>query len=292
MNLFSGVITALVTPFKGGRIDIKSFQRLMRFQLDHGIQGFVIAGTTGESPNLTGEERRELFDCAKSFVGGQVPVLVGTGSNSTAQTVLWTKEAEDWGADGALIVTPYYNKPPQRGLIEHYKAVANATSLPILLYNVPGRTGVEMSVETIEQLSQVKNIVGVKEATGNLSFLRELVARVHQDFSLISGDDGTCVEFMRLGGVGVISVLSHLIPKALVALCSRARKGEDVNHEFLNYAHLIELLFVEANPIPVKAALQMMGIIESDELRLPLVRMATPLRSQLHFALQNMGALS
>ncbi len=199
---FKGVITALVTPFKDGAVDMKSFKNLIKNQLDQGVHGFVINGTTGESPTLTKQEVKDLFMTAKAEVGGQIPLILGTGSNSTVATAEFTKEGSTWGPDGILVVVPYYNKPPQRGLIQHFKTVAAATDKPVILYNVPGRTITSMDAETVGELAKVKNITAIKEATGNMDVLAKIKTQVSSEFTLLSGDDGTVVDFMSGGGHG------------------------------------------------------------------------------------------
>lgn len=274
---FSGVITALVTPFKKGRLDLKSLRKLVRHQLDHGIQGFVVNGTTGESPNLSPEEIQKIFECVKKESNHTVPLILGVGSNSTAQTIRNLSLAKKLKADGVLVVVPYYNKPPQRGLIEHFRAVAKATRLPVILYNVPGRTVVSMDAKTVATLAKVKNIVGIKEASGRLELLEEIKSSVSSKFLLSSGDDATAIDFVFRGGHGVISVISHVIPRDFVDLVGRGREGDQqVMSEYKKFAQLNKLMGCEANPMPVKMALQMMGIIESAEVRLPLVTLSKP----------------
>ncbi len=269
---FKGVMTALVSPFQKGALDVASFKKVLRHQIDHGIQGFVVNGTTGESPTLRLEEVKDLLKLAQSEVSGQVPVLLGTGSNSTHKTLEMTRLAADLKADGALVVTPYYNKPPQRGLREHYLTLAKAVEIPIILYNVPGRTAVSMTPETVHELSRHRNIRGIKEASGNLNLLQELKSNSEEDFVFLSGDDESSVDFCLQGGDGVISVLSHVIPKEFVSLIDRAREGDaSAASEFEKYKKLCQWLFVESNPIPVKMALYKMGLIASPEMRLPLV---------------------
>lgn len=269
---FSGVFTALITPFYRGRVDFISLKKLVRDQIDGGTEGFVINGTTGESPTLEESEVEKIFYQVRKETDDTVPLVLGTGSNSTAATVYKTKMAKKWGADGALVVVPYYNKPPQRGLVAHYKQVAEASTIPVLLYNVPGRTVVSLSEETIVALSKIKNIVGVKEASGQIELVERLAKQVRDDFLLISGDDSSCIDFMLAGGHGVISVVSHIIPGKLRDLSDRARRGDSsVREEYGQYDKLNSLMGVESNPIPVKMALYIMGIIRSPELRLPLV---------------------
>ncbi len=289
---FTGVITALVTPFKRGKVDFKSLKRLVRQQLDGGVQGFVINGTTGESPTLHADEVKAIFTLVKNESDHSVPLIVGTGLNSTEKTIEATKKAGLLKADAALIVVPYYNKPPQKGLIAHYTAVAKASPLPIILYNVPGRTVISMHSDTTFELSKLKKIVGVKEAAGQLEVFRNLAARVAPHFLLSSGDDTTCVEAILAGGHGVISVISHVIPKEFRALVDRARnKDKAVASVYKKYKNLNKLLGVEANPIPVKMALALMGVIDSPEMRLPLVTMSPENTGRMQTELKALGLI-
>lgn len=288
MNQFKKTMTALITPFKNNKIDIGSFEKLVRHQLENGVEGFIINGTTAESPNLNKEERQELFACANELSGNQVQMIVGTGSNSTAKTIDETQQAQDMGADAALIVVPYYNKPPQRGLYQHFKTVAENVDIPILLYNVPGRTITSLSIETIAELSKIRNIVGIKEASGNIEIAKQIHQQCGDDFVLLSGDDGTYVDFLKAGGHGVISVATHVIPQQMIqwkkwVLTQQAVLAEK---DIQQYKNLIDLLFMEANPIPVKKACELMKLIESAELRLPLVELESTnveiLKSEMH----------
>ncbi len=262
MKKFKGVITALATPFLRGAVDFDSLEKLLQWQLSQGIDGFVIHGTTAESPTLNFTEKEEIFDFIKRKVPASFPLIVGTGTNSTAETIRASQEAEKWGADALLVVVPYYNKPPQRGLFEHFKAVASCVSIPTILYNVPSRTVTSLEAETIKKLSEHPNIIGIKEATGDLAFAKQLRTLCGSEFLLLSGDDVTCDEFQKQGGDGVISVSSHLIPAAMKKLNTAA------------YREVVDLLFLEANPIPLKRALQLMNIFRSGELRLPLVELS------------------
>ncbi len=289
---FAGVITALITPFKKGRVDLPSLKRLVEHQLENGVQGFVVNGTTGESPTLERDEIETIFRLVKKIVGKTVPLLIGTGSNSTKETLKKTLHAQKLGADGALVVVPYYNKPPQRGLIAHYKTVADGVRLPVVLYNVPGRTVVSLRAETIIELSRVKNIVGVKEASGDLSLFGEIREKVSKQFLLSSGDDVTAVDFCNRGGHGVISVVSHVIPAEMVDLIARARRGDAKSTQsYQKFTALNKLMGIEPNPIPVKMALHLMGIIDSPELRLPLVTLNDGDQRLLAKELENLGVL-
>lgn len=287
-----GVVTALVTPFLKGRVDFKSLKTLVQHQLDNGVEGFVISGTTGESPTLHAEEVEKIFKFVKKISDNSVPLILGTGSNSTEETIKKTKQAKKLKADAALVVVPYYNKPPQRGLVAHFKAVAKNVNVPIILYNVPGRTVITMAPETIIELSKVKNIVGVKEASGRVEVVEQLMKSVNNKFVLSSGDDATCLDFMFAGGEGVISVISHVIPKELRRLADKARnKDLSARKEYESYNKLNQLMGIEANPIPVKMALHLMGIIASPELRLPLVTLSETNTASLKAELNKLGVI-
>lgn len=266
MKPIRGVITALVTPFKNGKVDISSFRRLLQNQAEQGVQGFVINGTTGESPTLKSEEVELLFKTAKELLGQSHPLILGIGSNSTDHTIENAQRFSKLNPDCYLVVTPYYNKPPQRGLIQHFEKVADQTNAPVILYNVPGRTITRLEISTISQLSRHSNIMGIKEASGDLSIIKEGRPQCRKDFVWLSGDDATTIDFCNSGGQGVISVVSHLLGAEL-------RKAiEQKDNSFREkYAKILELTYIESNPIPVKAALALLGIIDSAEMRLPLV---------------------
>ncbi|MBX2988075.1 MAG: 4-hydroxy-tetrahydrodipicolinate synthase [Bdellovibrionaceae bacterium] len=293
MNNLKATITALITPFHEGKIDYDSLERLLDHQLKNGIEGFVINGTTAESPTLEKSEREEIFRFARQFTQGRVPLIMGTGSNSTEKTVQATREAEKLGADAVLVVVPYYNKPPQRGLFAHFKKTAESTSLPVLLYNVPGRTITSLAVETVQELSRIKNIVGIKEASGKIDLARDIQNACGREFILLSGDDGTYAEFLAAGGHGVISVASHILPAAFSSWRRSALEGkfEEAREGIRRYGRLIDLLFCEANPIPVKKALQLMGLVRSAELRLPLTEMESALTAELKKEMTACGLL-
>lgn len=271
MRTIENTWTALITPFKDGAIDLRSLTKLVHHQLENGVQGFVVNGTTAESPTLTEEETKKIFETVRREAGSSVPILLGTGTNDTAEACRRTRWADEWNADGALVVVPYYNKPPQRCLIEHFRAVAATTDKPVVLYNVPSRTVVGLNTETVVELAAVNNIVGIKDATGDFSTLGGLQKIAKRPFWLLSGDDGTAVEFCTRGGHGVISVISHVIPKEMSDFIHRARRKDgSVSTEWNRFAELLKWTYVEANPIPVKMALYWMGLIASPELRLPL----------------------
>lgn len=286
------VITALITPFKNGKIDEESFKSLLKFQLDKGISGFVINGTTAESPTLTQEEREHLFKLAKSFVPSSTTLIMGTGSNSTAETIQQTRRAENLGADAALVVVPYYNKPPQRGLAQHFVQVAECSGLNIILYNVPGRTITALDPETTVELAKNKKICGIKEASGKIEYLKQIKSQVPTSFALLTGDDETYVDFLAAGGQGVISVASHIIPETMLKWQRHpVSDWREPSQELNDKRKLIQLLFCEANPIPVKMALYKMGIISSPEMRLPLVELTPKLTDELSTEMKTQGLL-
>jgi 4-hydroxy-tetrahydrodipicolinate synthase len=278
--MFEGVITALVTPFKNGEVDYPSFKKLIHQQLDQGVDGFVVHGTTAESPTTTDSEKEKIFEFVKSEVAGQIPLIVGTGSYSTEESIQKSLKAERWGANAVLLVVPYYNKPPQRGLVEHFNKIANAINIPSVLYNVPGRTITSLELESIVSLSENKNIVGIKEASGNIEFGEKLIQNVRKDFNVLSGDDKTCMALAAKGGKGVIAVVSHLISGKMREVYKRIKSGDmQALKDYEKYFSLIDSLYVEANPIPVKYALKKAGVIDSEEMRLPLVALAQDLRA-------------
>ncbi|MDG0814877.1 4-hydroxy-tetrahydrodipicolinate synthase [Bdellovibrio svalbardensis] len=294
MKNFKGTFTALLTPFKNGKIDFGSIDRLVKHQLANGVDGFVINGTTAESPTLTETEKVELFKYVRKMVGDKVPLIMGTGSNDTAKTIEDSKKAESLGADAILVVVPYYNKPPQRGLYEHFKAVASSVKIPTILYNVPGRTITSLATETIRDLSKVPGIIGIKEATGKVDFAEEIIKACGKEFVMLSGDDGTYVEFLGVGGHGVISVATHVIPKQMAQWKAWAAEGamDKARQDIAKYNDLINLLFVEANPIPVKKAVQLMGLIDSAEMRLPLVELGEEHSAKLKAEMTKVGVLA
>ncbi|MGZ3773729.1 MAG: 4-hydroxy-tetrahydrodipicolinate synthase [Pseudobdellovibrionaceae bacterium] len=293
MKNFRGTFTALVTPFKNDKVDFASLDRLLKHQLDNGIDGFVVNGTTAESPTLDSNEVAEIFKHVKNFCGEATPLIVGTGSNCTAKTIEDSKKAQDMGADAILVVVPYYNKPPQRGLFEHFKSVASSVKIPTVLYNVPGRTITSLASETIQNLSKVSGVIGIKEASGKIDFAQEIIKACGKDFIFLSGDDGSYVEFLGVGGHGVISVASHVIPAQMVQWKKWVADNqiEKARVDIKKYMNLINLLFVEANPIPVKKALQLMGVIESAELRLPLVELSPEHTENLKMEMKKVGLL-
>ncbi len=272
LQKFKGVFTALATPFLNDKVDYASLDRLLERQIAAGVQGFVVNGTTAESPTLTKAEREDLL---KHVLKTGRTVVMGCGTNNTATTVEQVKRAEELGAHAVLLVNPYYNKPPQRGMIQHFESAANAIQIPVILYNIPGRTGVSLEVSSIQKLSQHPRIIGVKEATGDIGLARAIRAECGPDFLLISGDDLSYPEFLKASGDGVISVSSHVMPDYMVKLTKA--KG-DLNSETIRATEdLTKALFWEANPIPVKMSLKLMGVFTTAEVRLPLVPLAETL---------------
>jgi 4-hydroxy-tetrahydrodipicolinate synthase len=272
--MFKGVITALVTPLRGDRVDEEALRRLVDEQIRAGIDGLVPVGTTGESPTLTNEEHIRVVEIVVQEAKKRVPVIAGTGANSTREAIELTRAAKAVGADATLQVTPYYNKPTQDGLYRHFKAVADEAGLPMVVYNVPGRTGCDLLPETVAKLCELPLMVGVKEATGNLQRASQIIARVGDRVAMLSGDDATVLPFYAIGGHGCISVVSNVAPADMAAMWDAAAAGNWHKARELHYKvfPLSEGLFIEANPIPVKAALAMMGKI-ADEIRPPLYPM-------------------
>ncbi len=273
-TIFTGAATALITPMRGGEVDYETLGRLLDWQLESGIDAIVSVGTTGEGPTLTDEEHRDVIKYTVDRVAGKVPVIAGTGSNDTAYAIDLTRFSCEVGADAMLLVSPYYNKATQKGLIASFNAVADASTKPCILYNVPGRTGCNILPSTVAELAKHENIVAIKEAGGNISQVAQIAALCGDSIDIYSGNDDQIVPIMSLGGKGVISVLSNVMPKETVALC-RAYLDGDVRRACemqLKYLSLIDALFCEVNPIPVKAAMAAMGFGENS-LRLPLTPM-------------------
>ncbi len=268
--MFDGLTVAMVTPFKGGALDLESTARLIDFMIEGGVEGIVISGSTGEAATCSVEERRTLWRFARERVGGRVPLIAGSGTNCTADTIALTKMAEELGLDGALIVTPYYNKPTPRGQVAHFTAVANGTKLPLVLYNVPRRTATNTLPGTIAQVAHLPNVVAVKEASGNVD--QAGAVRAETRLTVLSGDDSLTLPIIAVGGTGVISVAGNVAPREMRALCDHARAGRmrEAQEIHRRLGPLFKALFVESNPGPVKALLAKMGLIEN-ELRLPLV---------------------
>jgi len=285
-----GSIVALVTPFKDGKIDEESFRNLIKWHLEAGTHGIVVSGTTGESATLTKEEKKRLFEIALEEAKGKVPVIAGTGTNDTAKTLELTKMAQEMGVDAVLIVTPYYNKPTQQGLYEHYKYIAKNSSIPIILYNVPGRTGVNLLPDTTARLAQdFENIVAIKEACGDMRQVTELVLKSPKDFVVLSGDDFTAYFTVMTGGRGVISVAANIMPKEMAEFMDACLAGDFAKAKELHlYLYpLFKVLFIETNPVPAKEALYLMGMINSPEVRLPLAPLTENSLNQLKKVLRD-----
>ena len=286
--MFRGTFTALVTPFRDNAIDVSAFEKLIETQIAAGITGIVAVGTTGESPALSHEEREQAIRLAITIANKRCQVLAGTGSNATHHAVADTKMAEKLGADGALLVAPYYNKPSQEGLFRHFQAVARETNLPIVLYNIPGRCGVDVGPETVSRLAaECRNIVSIKEASGSVERVSELRGRLPESFTILSGDDSLTLPFMSVGAVGVVSVASNLLPAEVCALV-RAYESGDLKSAQKLHRRLFPLfkdLFIEPNPVPVKTALEWRGAMSS-EVRLPLCEMGEANQARLRKTLE------
>jgi 4-hydroxy-tetrahydrodipicolinate synthase len=288
---FTGTFTAIVTPFKGGGIDERALKRIIDFQVRGGVDGIVPVGTTGESPTVNYDEHVRIIALSVQFAAKRIKVLAGTGGNSTSEAIYLTQKAQETGADGTLQVAPYYNKPTQDGLFQHFREVARKTKLPVMLYSIPGRCGVEIGIETVKRLARAcPNIIGIKEAGGNPDRVSQLRAALGPEFQIVSGDDALTLPFMAVGAQGVISVASNIIPKQVSQMTEAFASGrvKDALKIHQAYYPLFKDLFVETNPGPVKAALAMMGYIE-EEYRLPLVRMTSSNRAILKKTMKSCG---
>ena len=291
--MFTGTYTAIVTPFRQGRIDETALERLVKAQVQGGVDGIVPVGTTGESPTVDYDEHIQIIASSVKYASKRIKVVAGTGGNSTQEAILLTERAERAGADGSLQVAPYYNKPSQEGLFQHFREVARATRLPILLYSIPGRCGVEIAVETVKRLVQeCRNIVGIKEAGGNPDRVSQLRAALGPGFEILSGDDALTLSFMALGAQGVISVASNVVPRQVAQMVRAFTAGKTKEALKLHQKlyPLFKDLFIDTNPVPVKAALAMLGQIE-EEYRLPLVPMSPKNRETLRATLLASGLL-
>ena len=289
--MFKGSNVALITPFKNNGLDEEAYIKLIHFHIDNGTNGLVPAGTTGESPTLSHDEHQRVIDLCIKESNGKIPVIAGTGSNSTEEAISLTTHAEKAGANGALIVTPYYNKPTQEGLYQHYKAINDKCGIPIIIYNIPGRSVIDMSVDTMARLYELKNIVGVKDATGDLDRVNQTLAKMGKDFIQLTGNDDNAFEFNKRGGVGTISVTANIAPK----LCSDFQKfsKSDTDNEMKEAERLDKILqpihhsmFVESNPSPVKYAAKLLGLC-NDNVRLPLVTVTETTKEIVKKALQS-----
>jgi len=290
--MFKGSMVAIVTPFRNGKIDEKAFGDLIEFQIKNGTDAIVPCGTTGEPATLSHEEHHRVVEFTVEAVNKRVPVIAGTGSNSTSETVELTSHAKKAGVDGALLITPYYNKPTQEGLFRHYKQVAEAVDLPMIMYNVPGRTSVNMLPATVARLREVKNIVGIKEATGDLKQISEVIRLCGRDFDVISGDDFTTLPMLSIGGVGAISVTANVAPADCAALFDAffAGKREEALRLHYKLEPLHGAMFLETNPIPAKTALALMGKI-AEEFRLPLCSMTDANKDKLKKTMKDYGLI-
>lgn len=289
---FEGTYTALITPFRGdGSLDLDTLAELVEWQIDSGVDGLVPCGSTGESATLTPQEHVEVIRHVVDVAGARVPVVAGTGSNNTREAIEFTREARELGADAALLISPYYNKPTQEGIFRHYRTVADETGLPLIIYNIPGRTASRIEPETIARLSRVPGVIGNKEAGGDLVKAAESIAWSDPDFATVSGDDALTLPLMSLGGRGSISTTSNVAPRQVKELESAFRAGDAERARALHYEllDLMQVLFVESNPIPLKSALAVMGKIPCAALRLPLTELQKENRDRLESVLANLG---
>jgi len=288
--MFHGTITALLTPFRNGKIGEKSLRMHVERQIEAGVNAVVPAGTTGEAATLSFAEHKHLIEITVQMVQGRIPVIAGTGSNNTAESIELTKSAKALGADAALLISPYYNKPTQEGIYQHYKAIAEAVHLPLIIYNVPGRTNSNILPETVVRLSHIANIVGIKDATADMEQTNATMAACEGRIDFFSGDDATVLPFMALGGAGVISVVSNIVPQVMLRLTDAAAGGDwaEARKAQIALAELNRMMFVQSNPIPVKAAAAMMGWVLKD-IRLPLTVLPDDLCDEMHAALTDFG---
>ena len=290
--MFRGVFTALVTPFRNGAVDEAALKRLVEEQIAAGVDGVVPCGSTGEAATLTHDEHKRVVAFVVRTVAKRVLVIAGSGSNATAEAIELTAYAKAAGADGALLISPYYNKPTQDGVVAHYAAIARATQFPLVAYNIPGRTGSNLLPDTIARLAEIEHVVGVKESCGDLHQISQVIARVPADFAVLAGDDWATLPQLAIGGAGVISTCSNLVPREMVELVRAFGRGDFARARELHYRllPLCDALFSETNPIPVKAALAMRGKLE-DELRLPLLAMTSSGKKRLELAMKEFGGL-
>jgi 4-hydroxy-tetrahydrodipicolinate synthase len=291
--MFEGLSTALITPFRDDAIDEPALRELVERQIADGVDQLAPCGCTGESATLSHLEHGKVIEIVVSASRGRVPVLAGTGSNSTREAIELTQHAKAVGADGALLISPYHNKPTQEGIYEHYRSIADQTEFPMVVYNIPGRTGSNIAPSTLARLADVPHIVGVKEACGNIGQIAEVVARCHEKFAVLSGDDALILPIMAMGGKGSISTASNVAPKAVSELIRACRDNDFARARGLHYQllPLFDALFFETNPIPVKCALELMGLINSAEVRLPLTPITEANRERLQVVLKELGLL-
>ncbi|MFP8874700.1 MAG: 4-hydroxy-tetrahydrodipicolinate synthase [Myxococcota bacterium] len=290
--MFGGTLTALVTPFRDGAVDEEALRALVDRQIDAGIDGLAPCGSTGESATLSHAEHGRVVEVVLEAARGRVPVVAGTGSNNTREAIDLTRHAQETGAAGALLISPYYNKPTQEGIIAHYEAVANETRFPLVVYNIPGRTASNILPETVSRLAENPYIVGIKEASGDLEQMSQVIARCPDDFDVLSGDDAMTLPLLAIGGHGVISTTSNVAPASVAGLVRSFRDGDAAGAQAAHrqLLPLFDVLFCETNPIPVKAALELMGQIGA-EIRLPLTPLTDPNRDRLQAVLKELGIL-
>ncbi|MCH2409316.1 4-hydroxy-tetrahydrodipicolinate synthase [Myxococcota bacterium] len=290
--MFEGVHTALVTPLKGNEVDEEALANMVELQISAGINGLVPCGSTGESATLSHSEHRKVVEIVVATARGRVPVIAGTGSNSTLEAVELTQHAKEAGADGALLISPYYNKPTQEGIVRHYDQVASATTLPLIVYNIPGRTASNILPNTLARIAEIENVVAVKEASGDLEQMSQAIAACRSEFTFLSGDDALTLPLMSVGGHGVISTTSTVAPAEMVSLVQSFNSGDLQGAREMHYRllPLIEAMFSETNPIPVKAAQALRGLCE-EEIRLPLLPISSDNRERLRISLKEFGLL-
>jgi len=288
-----GTYTALITPFKNGQVDYATYEALLEAQVKAGVDGVVPCGTTGESPTLSHEEHNEIVRFTVEKIKKRVKVIAGTGSNSTEESLRLSRHAEKVGADGCLLVCPYYNKPTQEGLFRHFKAVSDAVGLEIVVYNIPGRSGVKIGIETLARLAEIPNVVAVKDATGDIDMASETVAVCGEKLSVLSGNDSMNLPILAVGGTGTISVVSNIVPDRVKKMVDLYLKGETKKALEVHLAlwQLSKVLFLETNPIPVKAAAHLLKMIPTEEIRLPLTSLEAPNREKLRAELKKIGLL-
>jgi 4-hydroxy-tetrahydrodipicolinate synthase len=290
--VFEGVSTALITPFRDGEVDEATLRELVEFQIDAGVDGLVPCGSTGESATMSHAEHRRVIELVVAAARGRVPVIAGTGSNNTREAIELTRHAKEAAADGALLISPYYNKPTQEGIVAHYSEIARATDFPLVVYNIPGRTASNMLPATIARLAEIEQVVGVKEACGDLAQISDVIARCPVDFAVLSGDDALTLPVLAVGGAGVISTTSNVAPAEMVELVKSARSGDFAHARAIHQRllPLFDVLFCETNPIPVKAAVAETGRV-GEEIRLPLTEITPPNRERLKLVMKELGLI-
>jgi 4-hydroxy-tetrahydrodipicolinate synthase len=287
-----GTYTAMITPFMNGQVNYDGLRKNIRFQIENEIDGILVLGTTGETPTLTNEEQENIIKISFEEINGRVPLMVGTGTNSTAKTIENTKRAKDFGADIALVVTPYYNKPTDEGIFQHFKAITESVEIPVVAYNIQGRTSKNIETSTLKRISELDNIIGVKEASGNVNQMGDVInniARRRKNFNVVSGDDSLTLPLIALGGKGVISVVSNLVPRKVVHMVRFALEGDflsaqDLHHELLP---IFKGAFIETNPIPIKEAMNICGM-PAGSVRLPLCEMSADNKTKLNNIIRDM----